>query len=46
MLGISRSHTYDLIHRGELIRVRLGRRIIVPILAIDEMLACGSAQAG
>lgn len=46
MLGISRSHAYDLIHRGELAGVRLGRRVIVPISAIDKMLASGSAETG
>ncbi len=45
MVGISRSHAYDLIHRGELAGVRLGRRIVVPISAIDKMLASGSTQA-
>jgi excisionase family DNA binding protein len=46
LLGISRSHAYDLVRRGELVGVRLGRRIVVPIAAIDDMLASGSAEAG
>jgi hypothetical protein len=45
MPGISRSHAYDLVPRAELVGVRLGRRIVVPVAAIDPMLASGSAEA-
>jgi excisionase family DNA binding protein len=38
MLGISRAHAYELVTRGELAHVRLGRRIVVPKHAIDALL--------
>lgn len=30
LLGISRTHAYELVARGDLAHVRLGRRIVVP----------------
>ncbi len=42
VLGISRGLAYELVHRGELRAVRLGRRLLVPVEAIDELL--GSEQ--
>ena len=38
LLGISRTHAYALVSRGELTHLRLGRRIVVPKRAIDAML--------
>ena len=38
LLGISRAHGYRLINRGELRHIRLGRRILVPDRAIDDLL--------
>jgi excisionase family DNA binding protein len=38
LLGISRTHAYELVTRGELTHVRLGRRIVVPKHAIDALL--------
>lgn len=38
LLGISRAHAYDLVARDELPHLRLGRRIVVPKVAIDELL--------
>jgi excisionase family DNA binding protein len=37
-LGISRSHTYELIRQGELPALRLGRRIVVPVAALEAVL--------
>lgn len=37
LLGISRSLAYDLVARGELPSVRLGRRIVVPRVALHQM---------
>ena len=34
MLGISRGLAYELIHRGELPVIQLGRRLVVPILSL------------
>jgi excisionase family DNA binding protein len=38
LLGISRTHAYGLVARGELVHVRLGRRIVVPRHALDALL--------
>ncbi|MGH9158280.1 MAG: helix-turn-helix domain-containing protein [Acidimicrobiales bacterium] len=39
LLGISRDLAYDLVRRGELPSVRLGRRIVVPRVKLDVVLA-------
>jgi excisionase family DNA binding protein len=38
LLGISRTHAYELVARGELAHVRLGRRIVVPKHALEALL--------
>jgi excisionase family DNA binding protein len=38
-LGISRAHAYELVARGELPHLRLGRRIVVPRHALESLLA-------
>ena len=38
MLGISRSLAYELVHRRELRAVRLGRRLVVPLVALEELM--------
>jgi len=45
MLGISRSLAYELVARGELPSVRLGRRIVIPTRAIEELLTSGWDQS-
>ena len=37
MLGISRSHAYELVARGELPSVKLGRRVLVPMSALRAL---------
>lgn len=37
-LGISRTLAYEALHRGELPFIRIGRRILIPALALDELL--------
>jgi excisionase family DNA binding protein len=39
LLGISRAHAYELVARGELPHLRLGRRVVIPKHAITELLA-------
>lgn len=46
LLGISRGLAYELLRRGEIPSVRLGRRIVVPARAIDEILDIRSARPG
>ncbi|MGH9291042.1 MAG: helix-turn-helix domain-containing protein [Acidimicrobiales bacterium] len=38
LLGISRGHAYALVNRGEIPSLRLGRRIVVPLGALDRLL--------
>ena len=38
VLGISRSLAHELVRRGELPSLRLGRRLVVPIRALEELL--------
>lgn len=38
LLGISRSHAYACVKTGELPSLRLRRRIVVPVHALDAML--------
>jgi excisionase family DNA binding protein len=38
-LGISRAHAYELVARGELPHLRLGRRLVVPKQALEALIA-------
>lgn len=38
LLGISRALAYELVCRGELPAIRLGRRIVVPRQALEAMV--------
>ncbi len=38
LLGISRALAYDLVRRGELPQLRLGRRIVVPRKALEAFI--------
>jgi excisionase family DNA binding protein len=42
-LGIGRGLAYELVRTGEIPSVRLGRRIVVPIAAVEEMLTSNQA---
>jgi excisionase family DNA binding protein len=39
LLRLSRAFTYELVARGELPSVRLGRRIVIPRIAIEGILS-------
>ena len=41
LLGISRGLIYQAVRAGEIPSVRIGRRILIPRAALDEMLARG-----
>jgi excisionase family DNA binding protein len=45
LLGISRALGYELVARGELPSIRLGRRIVVPRRALDAMLDAASLES-
>jgi len=38
LLGISRGHAYELVRRGDIPAIRLGRRLVVPVRAIEVLL--------
>lgn len=44
VLGISRAHAYDCVRSGELPSITLGRRVVVPRQAIEQLLARGSSD--
>ena len=45
VLGISRSTAYEAVRRGELPVIRIGRRYVVPRLALERMLSQVREQA-
>ena len=45
LLGISRALAYELVGRGELPSLRLGRRLVVPRKALNELLDVASTPA-
>ena len=40
VLLISESHTYKVLRQGLVPSIRLGRRILIPKVALDKILAC------
>lgn len=44
LLGISRTHAYELVSRGDLAHVRLGRRIVVPRHTVERLLDVGAER--
>ncbi len=40
MLGIGRSSAYQAVRVGEIPTIRVGRRLLVPRLALEKMLGC------
>lgn len=44
LLGVSRAHAYELVARGELPHLRLGRRVVVPKHLLDDLLAGGAGR--
>ena len=45
MLGISRALAYTLVNRSELPSIRLGRRRVIPLAALERVLAAGQEEA-
>jgi excisionase family DNA binding protein len=47
LLGIGRNSAYEAAHRGELPVVVIGKRLLVPVAALNRMLAgAGKAPVG
>ena len=44
MLGISRALAYELVRRDDLPRLQLGRRIVVPRRALEELVAAATHE--
>ena len=42
VLGIGRSAAYEAARTGEIPTIRIGKRILVPVVALDRLLAEGS----
>lgn len=41
MMGICRNFAYELVREGKLPSIRLGKRILIPRIALEEMLKQG-----
>ena len=39
MLGIGRAASYEAAHRGEIPTLRIGRKIVVPLAALNRLLS-------
>ena len=46
ILGIGRSACFDAIHRGEIAHIRIGKRIVIPLAALEKMLGEAVPQNG
>jgi excisionase family DNA binding protein len=44
LLGISRALAYELVRRGELPRLRLGRRVVIPRKALREFVEASTTS--
>lgn len=46
LLGISRSGVYDLISAGSLLRIKIGRRTLIPAAEIERIVALPTTNQG
>jgi excisionase family DNA binding protein len=46
VLGISRSLAYELVRRGDIPSLRLGRRLVVPVRGVEALVEQAAAVAG
>ena len=46
LLGLSREGAYQAIHRGDIPAVRIGKRILVPRAALEQLLRTASLPQG
>jgi excisionase family DNA binding protein len=44
VLGLSRNAAYEAVRRGDIPAIRIGRRILVPVRALDEALSVGQRR--
>ncbi len=45
-LGLSRANMYKLVNEGKLPAVRVGRRWLLPIKALEDFLSCSASVKG
>lgn len=45
LIGISRAQAYRCVKRGELRAVQLGRRLVVPVVALEDLLGTNLSEA-
>ena len=45
LLGISRSTAYEAAQRGEILTIKIGRRILVPRAALERLLGSDQPEA-
>ena len=43
-LGVSRSFAYELVAAGVLTSIRLGRRVLVPVSALEDLITTGEVE--
>jgi excisionase family DNA binding protein len=46
VLGIGRNSAYEAIRRGEIPAIRIGRRLVVPVDALERLLQQGQRAEG
>ncbi len=44
ILGIGRNSAYEAVRRGELPVIRIGRRFVIPKVALDELLSTAARR--
>jgi excisionase family DNA binding protein len=44
LLSISRSYAYELVASKQLASIRLGRRVLIPVAAIRELVTLGGTE--
>ena len=45
LLGIGRNQAYEAAHRGDIPTIRIGKRFLVPRVALDRLLEVGNTRA-
>ncbi len=45
LLGVSRSTAYESVTRREIPSLRLGRRVVIPVAALEKLLSGADARA-
>ena len=44
ILGLSRNSTYQGVFTGEIPNIKVGKRILVPRIALEKMLSCAAEK--